>query len=53
MNFKIKGKELRKVILEAALKAGKGHIPPAYSWVEIGIALFYGKIMKINPKKKK
>ncbi len=41
MNLKAKAAELRRTILEAALKAGKGHIPPALSWVEIAVALFY------------
>ncbi len=37
-----KAAELRLHILRTALKAGKGHVPPAFSWVEIGVALFYG-----------
>ena len=53
MNFITKGKALRKKILETALNAGKGHVPPAFSWVEIGMALFYGKILNFNFKNKK
>ena len=53
MDFITKGKTLRKKILETALSAGKGHVPPAFSWVEIGMALFYGKILNFNLKNKK
>ena len=44
-----KAAEIRLQILETALNAGKGHVPPAFSWVEIAVALFYGKILKYNP----
>lgn len=37
-----KAAEIRRTILETAIAAGKGHIPPALSWVEIAVALFYG-----------
>lgn len=53
INFKHKAKLLRQKILSVAIKAGKGHVPPAFSWVEIGIALFYGKLLNINSLKKK
>jgi transketolase len=52
MNFVKKGKILRKKILETAINAGKGHVPPAFSWVEIGMALFYGKILNLSFKNK-
>lgn len=45
MNLEAKGAELRRTILETALKAGKGHIPCALSWVEIAVALYYGGIL--------
>jgi transketolase len=32
-----------------ALAAGKGHVPPAFSWVEIGVALFHGGIVRHRP----
>ncbi|MDE2101414.1 MAG: transketolase [Patescibacteria group bacterium] len=48
MDLSEKAKEIRRTILETALKAGKGHIPPALSWVEIGVMLYYG-MMKIDP----
>ncbi len=44
-----KAAELRLQILNAALKAGKGHVPPAFSWVEIGVVLFYGNHFQIRP----
>jgi transketolase len=44
-----KSAEIRLRIIETALRAGKGHVPPAFSWVEIGVALFYGGVLKINP----
>ncbi|WNM62826.1 transketolase [Candidatus Nitrospira neomarina] len=44
-----KAAELRLHILRAALKAGKGHVPPAFSWVEIGVALFYGGHLNLRP----
>jgi transketolase len=53
MNYYNKAKELRIKILTTALKAGKGHVPPAFSWLEIAVSLFYGKILKSNPKAKK
>jgi transketolase len=44
-----KAADLRTRILEAALAAGKGHVPPAFSWVEIGVALFHGGILRFRP----
>ncbi len=48
-----KSSELRLHILNAALKAGKGHVPPAFSWVEIGVALFYGGHLSFRPSEPK
>ncbi len=45
MNLEAKAAELRRMILETALKAGKGHIPPALSWVEIAVALYHGGVL--------
>lgn len=50
MSLKAKAAELRRAILETALAAGKGHVPPALSWVEIAVALFYGGVMKPNDR---
>jgi transketolase len=44
-----KAAELRLQILRTALKAGKGHVPPAFSWVEIAVALFYGGHLQVRP----
>lgn len=41
---------LRIVALDAALRAGKGHIPPAFSWVEMAVALFHGGVLRLRPK---
>ena len=38
-----KSKFIRQEVLKTALKAKKGHIPPAYSWIEIAVILFYTK----------
>lgn len=45
-----KALELRLKILDVARKAGKGHIAPAFSWVEIAVCLFYGGVLRIDPK---
>jgi transketolase len=45
IDLEAKAAELRRTVLETALKAGKGHIPPALSWVEIAVALYYGGIL--------
>jgi len=33
------------------LKAGAGHLAPAYSCVEILVALYYVPILKVDPKR--
>jgi len=40
---------VRRRVLEMALAAGKGHVPPAFSWVEIGVALFHGGLLRLRP----
>lgn len=45
IDLEAKAAELRRTILETALRAGKGHIPPALSWVEIAVALYYGGVL--------
>ena len=44
-----KAAEIRLRVLETALRAGKGHVPPAFSWVDIGVSLFYGGVLQIKP----
>jgi len=48
-----KAYELRLMVLETALWGKKGHIPPAYSWAEIAVALFYGKVLRLKPDQPK
>lgn len=40
---------IRRTALRCALAAKKGHVPPAFSWVEIGVALFYGGGLRLRP----
>ncbi len=42
---------LRRIILETALRAGKGHVPPAFSCVEILTALYHGGFLKFDAKR--
>ena len=49
MNFsdlEYKAADIRLQILETALNTAKGHVPPAFSWVEIAVSLFYGGILR-------
>lgn len=41
---------IRRTALRCALAARKGHVPPAFSWVEIGVALFYGGALRLRPE---
>ena len=43
-----KAMEIRRVSLETALNAKKGHVPPAFSWTEIGVALYYGGVLRVK-----
>ena len=52
-HLQAKAKELRIKIFQAAMNAGKGHIPGAFSWVEIGVALYYGGVLDFNPEQPK
>lgn len=45
-----KARQLRLRILEAIVKAGKGHIGGAYSCLDILIALYHGKILNVDPQ---
>ena len=49
--LKEKSLKIRRRVLKVALSAGKGHIPPCYSWADIATVLFYGNILKISPNK--
>jgi transketolase len=39
---------LRRTSLAMALGAGKGHIPPAFSWADIAAVLFYGGVLRFH-----
>lgn len=47
--LRVKAAEIRRRVLEIALKAGKGHVPPAFSWTEIAVALYYANILRFDP----
>jgi len=44
---------VRNKVLEMAVKAGAGHIAPSFSCVDILVALYYGKILHVNPRNPK
>ncbi len=48
-----KAAELRLTALETALCGKKGHIPPAFSWAELAVALFYGGVLRLRPEEPK
>lgn len=48
-SLRLKAAEIRLTVLQAALRAGKGHVPPALSWVEIAVALFHGGALRWRP----
>ena len=51
--FKSKSQETRLSILDTIYHSGKGHIGGAYSCTEILVALYYGGILKYDPKNPK
>ena len=51
--FKSKSQETRLSILDAIYHSGKGHIGGAYSFTDILVALYYGGILKYDPKNPK
>jgi len=51
--LKQKAKQLRNDVLDMCVKAGTGHVNSAFSAVEIMVALFYGGILKFDPKNPK
>ena len=48
--LKEKARWLRSKVLEMAVGSGAGHIAPAFSCVEILVSLYYGGVLKIDPK---
>ena len=49
-NISNESREIRKIVLETALNAKKGHVPSAFSWVEIAVVLYFKGIMKFDAK---
>lgn len=45
-----KALEIRQGIFTNALKANKGHIPPAFSCVELLVSIYYSGFMRFSPK---
>lgn len=45
-----KAKHIRNLVLDMCCSAGTGHITSSFSCTEILVALFYGNIMRFNPK---
>jgi len=45
-----KAKEIRRLVLDMCCKACTGHVTSSFSCVEILVALYYGDILKYNPK---
>lgn len=46
-----KAKSIRKKAFEMVIKAGKGHLGGSLSCTEILVALYYGMILKFDPKR--
>jgi len=49
-HFVAKAAEIRQITMQTALAAGKGHVPPSFSWTDIAVTLFYGGILSIRPE---
>ncbi len=45
-----KARWVRREAIEMCLAAGGGHVAPAFSCTDILVALYYGGIMKVDPK---
>lgn len=48
--LKKKSYEIRKIVLDMCVKAGTGHVTSSMSCIDILVALYYGNIMKHDPK---
>ncbi len=44
---------IRRLLLDMAVGTGGAHLAPSFSCVDILVALYYGGILKVNPKKPK
>ncbi len=50
IDLKKKARWVRNKVLEMCLRAGAGHIAPAFSCTEILVCLYYGDILRFKPK---
>ena len=46
-----KAVDIRKLVLGMCSQAGTGHVTSAFSCVELLVALFYGGLLRYDPKK--
>lgn len=51
--LKKKSYEIRKSVLQMCIKAGTGHVTSSLSSIDIMVALYYGNIMRFDPKNPK
>lgn len=48
--LKKKSYQIRKTMLEMCVKAGTGHVTSSLSSIDIMVALYYGNVMRFDPK---
>lgn len=48
--LKEKSYEIRKLVLDTCIKAGTGHVTSSMSCLDILVTLYYGGVLKYNPK---
>jgi transketolase len=53
IELKRKANWLRNQVLEMTVNAGAGHIAPSFSCTEILVALYYGGVLRVDPKNPK
>lgn len=46
--LKLMAQSIRLEVLDEIVRAGKGHIGPALSWVELGVALYFAPILNVS-----
>jgi transketolase len=51
MKLRKKANWIRSKILEMAIKAGAGHIAPAFSCIDILVSLYYSGSLRLDPKR--
>lgn len=47
-DLELLAQSIRLEVIDEIVFAGKGHIGPALSWVEIGVALYFGPVMNVS-----